>query len=437
MQQKRILIRDLSAHFDQTVMIQWYMHDFRKLGKIAFLIMRDRSWLCQIIVDTPDMINLFDGLYPGSVLEVVWVPILAPGNKQFGMEIQHPIIRIITPCHHVHGIDISKPDLNLDIESMIDNRVVTLRHPKQQAIFKISSIVEKHMRAYFDIHDFTQINSPKLIWFPTEWGAEVFELDYFEKKAYLAQSPQFYKQMMVPVFERVYEIGKAYRAEKSNSSRHLTEILMLDVEMWFISFDELLLFITDFLNTVIWQVRKEWEDILNLLWSIKPLLPESYPRITVKDLHELYFKETWQDCRADWDLNSAEEKRICEYSAQYRWSDAVIVTAFPWSEAKFYHIQDPLDPESTLRADLLFRGVEIATVPMRQTNYDILVQQIKDKWFDPTNPWLIDYLDSFKYGMPPEWWFGFGISRLVQKIIWLSNIKEAELFPRDRNRLTP
>ncbi|HNG97603.1 MAG TPA: OB-fold nucleic acid binding domain-containing protein, partial [Candidatus Absconditabacterales bacterium] len=204
MQQKRILIRDLSAHFDQTVMIQGYMHDFRKLGKIAFLIMRDRSGLCQIIVDTPDMINLFDGLYPGSVLEVVGVPILAPGNKQFGMEIQHPIIRIITPCHHVHGIDISKPDLNLDIESMIDNRVVTLRHPKQQAIFKISSIVEKHMRAYFDIHDFTQINSPKLIGFPTEGGAEVFELDYFEKKAYLAQSPQFYKQMMVPVFERVY-----------------------------------------------------------------------------------------------------------------------------------------------------------------------------------------------------------------------------------------
>lgn len=433
----RTLIKDLVHCIDQQVMIQWFVHDFRSLWKIAFLILRDRSGMCQIILDTPEQIALFDGLYVGTVCDVVGTPVSAPGNKKFGMEVQQAQVTILQPCHYVHGIDISKPTLELEMDAMIDNRVVTLRHPTQQAIFKISAIVEHSMRAYFDEHDFTQINSPKLIWFPTEWGSEVFSLDYFEKKAYLAQSPQFYKQIMVPIFERVYEIGRAYRAEKSNSSRHLTEILMLDVEIGFIDFEGLLAFVTDFLNQVVMKTWELWEDKLTLLWAHKPLLPSSYPRITVHDLHELMFKETGEDYRWEGDLTSAEEKRICEYSATHRWSDAVIVTWFPWSEAKFYHIKDSEDPKSALRADLLFRWVEIATVPMRQTDYNTLVDQIQERGFDPTNPWLIDYLDAFKYGMPMEGGFWFGISRLVQKIVWLSNIKEAELFPRDRNRLTP
>lgn len=434
---KRTLISDLSSHFGEQVKLQWFLHDFRNLGKIAFLIIRDRTGMCQIILDTAEQIDKFNGLYVGTVCEVVWTPISAPGNKKFGMEVQHAEVTILQACTHVHGIDISKEDLNVDMETMIDNRVVTLRHPKQQAIFKIAALVEKNMRSFFDHNGFTQITSPKLIGFPTEWGAEVFELEYFEKKAYLAQSPQFYKQMMVPVFERVYEIGKAYRAEKSNSSRHVTEVLMLDVEMWFIDFEYLLLFINSFLNKVIDATWDAWQDKLELLWATRPELPEEFPRISMKEVHELMFKETGEDYRDELDLASAEEKWICEYSARHRWSDAVIVTGYPWSEAKFYHIQDPKDPSIALRADLLFRGVEIATVPMRQTDYTKLVQQIVERWFDPENPGLTDYLDAFKYGMPQEWGFGFGVSRLVQKIIWLSNVKEADLFPRDRNRLTP
>ncbi len=433
----RTLIADLASHFGEQIELQGFLHDFRNLGKIAFLILRDRTGLCQIILDNPDEIAKLEGCYTGTILHVTGIPISAPNNKKFGKELQSATLQVINPVHHVHGIDISKDVLDVEMDTMIDNRVVTLRHPRQQAIFKTAASVEKQMRAFFDANGFTQINSPKLIGFPTEGWAEVFELDYFEKKAYLAQSPQFYKQMMVPVFERVYEIGKAYRAEKSNSSRHVTEVLMLDVEMWFIDFEYLLTFINGFLKTII---EKTWEEAgvyLELLGATKPLLPERLPRITVKELHELMFKETGEDYRSEGDLVASEEKFICEYSAKNRWSDAVIVTDFPWSEAKFYHIQKEDDPEIALRSDLLFRGVEIATVPMRQTNYDKLVQQIVDRWYDPTNPGLTDYLDAFKYGMPSEGWFGFGISRLVQKIIWLSNVKEADLFPRDRNRLTP
>lgn len=418
-------------------MLQGFYHDFRNLGKIAFLILRDRTGFCQIILDDQDEIAKLDGCYTGTVLEIIWKPTSAPGNKKFGMEVQYASLKVLQACTHVNGIDISKDDLNLDIETMIDNRVVTLRHSKQQAIFKIAASVERNIRKFFDMYDFTQITTPKLIGFPTEWWAEVFELEYFEKKAYLAQSPQFYKQMMVPVFERVYEIGKAYRAEKSNSSRHVTEVLMLDVEMWFIDFEFLLSFISQFLSSTIESTRNEMWDKLTLLGSTKPLLSEKLPQITVKELHEMMYKETGEDYRNDLDVASAEEKFICDYSAKHWWSEAVIVTEFPWSDAKFYHIQKEDDPEITLRADLLFRGVEIATVPMRQTDYNKLVQQIVDRWFDPANPGLTDYLDAFKYGMPQEGGFGLGISRLVQKIIWLSNVKEADLFPRDRNRLTP
>ena len=222
------------------------------------------------------------------------------------------------PVRHAHGIDITKDDLQLDIDAMIDNRVVTLRHVRQNSLFKIYAQVERQMRAFFDENSFTQITTPKLIGFPTEGGAEVFELNYFEKKAWLAQSPQFYKQMMVPVFERVYEIGKAYRAEKSNSSRHLSEILMLDVEMGFIDFEYLMDFISRFVKTVVEKTRAESKDALELVGAIPPLLIDKIPRISVTELHEQYFQATGEDLRAEGDISSAEEKFICDYSATHR-----------------------------------------------------------------------------------------------------------------------
>ena len=294
------------------------------------------------------------------------------------------------------------------------------------------------MRKFFDENDFTQINTPKLIGFPTEWGAEVFEVDYFDRKVYLAQSPQFYKQIMVPVFERVYEIGRAYRAEKSNTNRHMSEILMLDMEMWFIdSFEDIIDMTDRFVKYIIEQTWKDGEKLLTELWSAKPLLAKETPRITVKELHELMKKETGEDYTKLPDLTSAEEKFICEYSAKNRWSDLVVVTEFPRHDAKFYHHQNEKNPEVADRADMLFRGVEIITLTQREVNYDKLIAQITAQWLDPNNPGLKHYLDAFKYGMPDEGGFGFGVARFVQKLIWLENAKEAELFPRDVNRVTP
>lgn len=218
----------------------------------------------------------------------------------------------------------------------------------------------------------------------------------------------------------------------------MSEILMLDMEMGFIdSFDDIIEMTDRFVKFSIENTRKEWEKLLTDLWSTKPLLNEKTPRITVKELHELMKKETGEDYMELLDISSAEEKFICEYAAKNRWSDLVFVTEFPRSDAKFYHHQNEKNPEVADRADLLFRGVEIITLTQREVNYERLVAQIAAQGLDPNNPWLKHYLDAFKYGMPDEWGFGFGIARFVQKLIWLENAKEAELFPRDVNRVTP
>ena len=254
----------------------------------------------------------------------------------------------------------------------------------------------------------------------------------------MAQSPQFYKQMMIPVFERVYEIGRAYRAEKSNTSRHLTEFLWLDMEMWFIdSFDDIIEMTEKFANYTVEKTREEWENLLLALWATKPLLQDKFPRISVTELHELMFKETWEDHRGERDLAPSEEKFICEYSAKKYGCDFVVVNGFPRSDAKFYHHQNVEDPTVADRADLLFRWVEIITLTQREVNYEKLVAQISAQWHDPEQPWLKYYLDAFKYGMPDEWGFWLWIERFVQKMIWLENIKEAELFPRDVQRIVP
>jgi len=438
MYKETILSGQLPQHVGQQVTLRGWLHTLRAVSaNLAFLIIRDRDWLAQIVIEDPAEIQKLDGCLLGTVLRATWTVAKMEKGK-FLFEIQKWSVNVDRQITYPSPIDISKDTINADGETIHENKVVALRHPRQMKIFKIAAMVEKHMRAFRDVNDFTQINSPKIIWFPTEGWAEVFEIDYFDRKAYLAQSPQFYKQIMVPVFERVYEIGRAYRAEKSNTSRHMSEILMLDMEMGFIdSFEDIIEMTEKFVNYVIDKTREEWEQILIVLWATKPLTPVKFPRITVAELHELMKKETGQDHTWELDLVPAEEKFICEYSAKNRNSDFVIVDWFPRSDAKFYHHQNTENPAVADRADLIFRGVEIITLTQREVNYQRLVDQITAQWLDPENPWLKHYLDAFKYGMPDEWWFGFWIARFVQKIIWLENVKDAELFPRDMQRITP
>ncbi len=308
----------------------------------------------------------------------------------------------------------------------------------EQKIFKIQSEIGKALREFFQKENFTEIHTPKLLAEATEGGAEVFKMDYFGKVATLAQSPQFYKQMMVGVFERVYEIGPVYRAEPSMTTRHMSEYISVDAEMGFIKgLEDLNNLLSELLNYVVDKVWEDNKDDLEAMKAVKPVLTKKIPEIAMKDLHELYLKKTGEDLRREKDPTPTEERFISQYSAENWGSEAVFITEFPTSSMKFYHYQSEKNPEVAERADLIFRGVEIVTTSRREHRYERLITQLKQMGGDPTHPGFKYYLDAFKYGMPSHGGFGLGLERLTQKIVGLSSVKEATLFPRDVNRLSP
>lgn len=432
----RTLARELPTKQGEHVLLKGWHHGVRDKGKVMFLLVRDGTGTVQVVIENEAMMEILRPLGVGSVLEVEGQALVAPDGRR--IEIVQPTVRVTHPVHVIPPVVITKEVLTADLETKLHHRVLTLRHPREQAIARFSTALERELRLFLESQGCTQINTPKLIAFPTEGGSEVFPVQYFDRTAYLAQSPQFYKQMMVPVHERVYEIGRAYRAEPSATSRHMSEILMLDVEIGFIeSFEDILHFATQMMRSVDKQLAEKEHALLEGLDVIPPKLPETFPRITLEELHRIVFEHTGEDHRGELDAHPSEERFICSYAQEHWESDAVFITEFPWEDAKFYHHQNEQNPAVTDRADLLFRGVEIATLTRREVRPERLRAQITARGSDPLHPGLTDYLLAFDYGMPEEGGFGLGIARLTQKYLGLANVKEAELFPRDMKRLTP
>lgn len=272
----------------------------------------------------------------------------------------------------------------------------------------------------------------------TEGGAEVFTLDYFGKEATLAQSAQFYKQIMVGVFERVYEINPTYRAEPSATTRHMTEFIHIDAEMGFVNFQELLDIVGGLLKSITTDVWAKLEPALKS-WNAQPVtLPDKIPQLALEEIHELYSKATGENSRGEKDMRPDEGRWVTEYAKKNLGSEAVFVVGWPAAEMKFYHRKSDENPEIAERADLIFRGVEIATISMRENRYDVLVEQIKTiAGGNPEADGFKYYLQAFQYGLPPHGGFCMGLERVTQKIIGLNNVKEVSLFPRDINRLNP
>lgn len=436
---ERSLVRELGGKAQQTVTVQGWLHKRRLLGGLNFLVLRDRSGVVQILVEDKNEVEKLRGLQVGTVLTVtgeVFPDDRAPG----GVELHEPQLTVLVPVTDEPLIEIDKPlsHKGEHLETLFDMRVIGLRNLNEQAVFRARATANKLIRDYLTERDFVEMQTPKLLAGATEGGAEVFKLDYFGKEATLAQSPQFYKQIMVGVFERVFEIGPAYRAEPSATTRHLTELTMLDIEMGFIdSHEDIMQLLEQLVFSVATDLYAQF-DIELKKWNVPPLkLTESFPRFTVKEVHELYTKANSTDTTAEKDLTPDEERWICEYSKKQHGCEAVYITQFPIETLKFYQKVNPEDPQTVLVADLLFRGIEIATAPVREHEYAKLVQQMKDAGLSPEDPGFMYYLQAFKYGLPAHAGCGFGIDRFIQKIFNLSNVKEATLFPRDINRLTP
>lgn len=438
-QKTRTLTSELVAHVGETVTIEGWLHKKRLLGGLNFITLRDRKGIAQNLIDNKDEVEKLRGMQLGTVLSLTGT-VVADERAPGGAELHDVLVEVLVPVVDESPIEIDKPldHKSENLDTLFEHRVIGLRNLQETAIFKIQAAVKEATRAYLGRHEFTEFNSPKLLPGATEGGAEVFRLDYFGKEATLAQSAQFYKQIMVGVFERAYEINPTYRAELSATTRHMTEFIHIDAEMGFVNFDELLTMVGGLLQSVTASVWKTNEADLKK-WNAQPVvLPETIPRLGLEAVHELYSKATGTDTRGEKDLRPDEEKWITEYAKKNLGSEAVFVTEWPVSEMKFYHRISAENPVFAERADLIFRGVEIATISMRENRYEVLLDQLRTiAGGDPEAEGFKYYLQAFKYGLPAHGGFGMGLERLTQKIIGLSNVKEASLFPRDINRLNP
>jgi nondiscriminating aspartyl-tRNA synthetase len=435
----RVLVRDVPSHIGEQIEISGWLHKQRKMGGLNFINIRDRSGVVQALIEDKDEVEKLRGLQIGTVLKIVG-QVISDDRAPNGVEIHEPKIEVVVPVTEVPPIEIDKPiqHKSENLDTLFENRVLNVRNIQEQNIFKIRADLTRYIREYLNQNEFIEIQTPKLLAEATEGGAEVFKLDYFGKEATLAQSPQLYKQIMVGAFERVFEIGPAFRAEPSATTRHMSEVTMLDIEMGFVeNHDEVLDMVGDMAITVISRAYEENADALRSLNAPQLVLSDKVPQFTVAEIHELYTKATKTDTTEEKDLIPDEERWICEYAKKNHDSELVYAVKFPVEAMKFYHQVNPEDPSTVLWGDLLFRGLEIATVPLREHRYEKLVEQMKNAGLDPELPGYKYYLQAFKFGLPQHGGCGFGIDRLVEKTIGLKNVKEATLFPRDINRLTP
>ncbi len=435
----RTLARDVVSHIDERITIKGWIHKKRLLGGLNFINVRDRSGLVQVLVEKGEEVEKLRGMQIGTVVTIeglVFKDERAPG----GAELHEPTITIDVPVTDEPTIEVDKPigHKSENLDTLFETRALNVRNLQEQKIFKIRASLNRYVREYLTEKEFVEIQTPKLLAGATEGGAEVFKLDYFGQEATLAQSPQLYKQMMVGAFERVFEIGPAFRAEPSATTRHLSEVTMLDIEMGFVeSHDEVLDMVGDMTIAVLQRVYDEHADDLKSLNAPQLVVGNAVPKFTVAEIHEMYSKANNTDTTAEKDLIPDEERWICDWAKKNKGSELVFATHFPVEAMKFYHQVNPEDPTTVLWGDLLFRGLELATVPLREYRYEKLIEQMKKAGMDVDHPGYKYYLQAFKFGLPQHGGCGYGLDRLVEKTIGLGNVKEATLFPRDINRLAP
>lgn len=435
---ERILIKDLKSHLEQEVCIQASINVVRNQGKVAFFDFRDRTSLVQgVVFGKPELLETTKELRVESVVIVKGI-VHARQEKMINPNVPNGDIEIEITDMTILSLAEALPfdlDAELHLETLLDHRPITLRRPRERAIFKVQHTILKAYRNYLTQEGFVEFQAPKFVGGDAEGGAEVFKVEYFnEQKAYLATSPQLYKQIMVGVFERVFAAGATFRAEKSATTRHLSEISMLDLEMGYITdHRDVVNLVTKLMRVIVETVTTECANELKLLNMPAPLAPESFPVMTLREAQELILRETGQDKTKEPDLEPEDERFLCEYASKHLGSDFVFVTHFPTKKRPFYTHVDPENPEFTRSFDLLFRGLEMCSGGQRVHEYETLKERIREKGLDPEK--FEFYLQAFKHGMPPHGGIGMGLERLTAKFCGVGNVKEATLFPRDINRI--
>ncbi|MDP4089979.1 MAG: aspartate--tRNA(Asn) ligase [Bacillota bacterium] len=427
---KRTLISSLGECINEKVSIKGWVHRIRALKSVTFIVLRDRSGMVQCVMD-----KSFDlgGIRNEAVVEVEGT-VQEGKNSLHNYELIGEVFKILSEVKEELPIEINKENLEASLETILNNRVLSLRNQKKNAIFRVQHIIVEGFREYLSREGFIEIFTPKIVAEGAEGGTALFKLDYFGRDAYLAQSPQFYKQMMVAAgYERVFEIGNFFRAEEHDTSRHLNQFTSMDLEMAFIEDEKDVMDIEEaLLKYILVKLETEGAQHFTLLEAELPQISAPIPRIdfseAVKILGERYNKVI-----EDIDLDPEGEKLISRYAKEELDSDFIFVTNYSRDKRPMYTM--PKGESGTKSFDLIFRGMEITSGGQRIHNYDMLVENFIRKGLNPGD--FQNYVEVFKYGVPPHGGLAIGLERLLALLLGINNVRETSLFPRDKNRLTP
>lgn len=425
----------LSGDYEgKIISVRGAIHTIRNMGEVAFIVLRKREGLVQCVYE-PDksQFDLHD-LTEAMTVEVCGT-YKSDDRSPNGFELRLDTVKILSEPKEALPLQISKWKLNTSLEAKLNHRAVSLRNLRERAVFRIQEGITRGFRDYLYSQGFTEIHTPKLGAKSAEGGANLFKLEYFHRPAILQQSPQFYKQMMVGVFDRVFETAPVFRAEKHNTKRHLNEYTSLDFEMGYIdSFADIMAMETGFLQYTMDLLSREYQKELELLKIELPKV-DKIPAVKFMDAKALVAEKYNRQFRNPFDLEPEEEVLIGQYFKEEYDADFVFVTHYPSKKRPFYAMDDPEDETYTLSFDLLFRGLEITTGGQRIHQYDKLMEKIEKRGMEVEG--MEHYLSAFKYGMPPHGGLGIGLERLTMHLIGEENVREATLFPRDLIRLEP
>ncbi len=437
----RIYIKDLKDFVGKEVTIAGWVDIRRDQGKLVFMDMRDMTGKVQGVVlpSHTEAMEQVKEVRTEWVLKVTGIVNKRPeknikeGTMNGDIELEIIKIEILAEAAPL-PFDMSNDGYNLELTTELDNRSLVLRQSKVQAIFKVQETIIDSFREFMKQNMFFEFQAPSITPATAEGGAEVFQVDYFDKKAYLTQSPQLYKQIVMSAFERCFSVNKVFRAEPSSTTRHVTEIVSLDAEMGFIdSWTDVRDMAENTVKYILKQVEAKNSEHIKLLDATLPVMIDKTPTITLAEAQQKIFDKFGRDVRGDKDTNPQDEREICEIIKEETGSDFVFIYGYPTRQKPFYVYPNAENPEFNEGMDLLCRGVEWLSGGRRINDYKQLEEHVKIWKMDPSK--IKMFLEAFKYGVPPEGGFAFGAERITMQLLGLKNIREACMFPRDMNRI--
>lgn len=438
---QRSYIKSLSEQVGSEVTIKGWVDIRRDQGKMVFMDMRDMSGKVQCIV----LPNHEEAIIEAKEVRNEWVlEVSGIVNKRPERNIKEGVVNgdieleitkiVVLAKAEPLPFDMSLDGYNLELTAELDNRALVLRQPKIQAIFKIQETIIDSFREFMKKNNFFEFQAPSIVPATAEGGAEVFKVDYFDKKAYLSQSPQLYKQIVMSAFERCFSVNKVFRAEPSSTTRHLTEVVSLDAEMGFIeSWTDVRDMAEETVRFILKNVAEKNAEHVKVLGAELPSMIEKTPTLSLREVQQKIFDKFGRDVRGEKDTNPQDEREISEIIKEETGSDFVFIYGYPTKAKPFYVFPNPDEPEYNEGMDLICRGVEWLSGGRRINKYDQLMEHVKEWGMDPNK--IKMFLEAFKYGVPPEGGFAFGAERITMQMLNLKNIREATMFPRDMNRI--